>query len=491
MTNLILVTNIISLLNINLNVNANFKKVLDSAIPNNKLVASANNINDWNDYLSYTETTNDSNSSKNKDKYTAGIENVKNHLQENYPEYRWVREDEKCRLTSDITTSIPLEMRTKKIYSDSEFRAAIRRANVGNYTTYGGCGPIAMVGILDYFARYLGYSEIINDPTDSGQRIDLITEVLKNTDFSLLGSDDETLVWPSDFVSCFNTIINNYGLNNIIHANAKYTLFDGNKEAFWNDVISSIDNGIPVTMFVGAVANKDVFSKHYTNIYGYENWIGISNESNQKLQKAFLKARVNIGKDDGYYCDSDIFNNLQVGIITYEINYSNNYTFNDYDFSNYFVNSSGGGQYYFTEKDAQVVLNNDYVLETKRLRTSYIENEFLVLSPGRKNAGTAFLDITFPHNFSKFSFTASLWSDKEGINDETFKLQIIENGDWKDYFVADLSKLSYLKEYPNQFNFLFPKQTNRIRFYANYYNPQSSKNRGRICLDNFNVSFNY
>lgn len=92
MTNLILVTNIISLLNINLNVNANFKKVLDSAIPNNKLVASANNINDWNDYLSYTETTNDSNSSKNKDKYTVGIENVKNHLQENHPEYRWVRE---------------------------------------------------------------------------------------------------------------------------------------------------------------------------------------------------------------------------------------------------------------------------------------------------------------------------------------------------------------------------------------------------------------
>lgn len=102
--------------------------------------------------------------------------------------------------------------------------------------------------------------------------------------------------------------------------------------------------------------------------------------------KTFIKARLNWGRGTEYFCDADILNCGQLGIITYNINYSNVYTFNDYDFADEFTNDAGGGQYFFDSIHTPVSLSNGKIIQTTRLRTSYNENEYLVLSPNRKKA---------------------------------------------------------------------------------------------------------
>lgn len=63
------------------------------------------------------------------------------------------------------------------LFPEADFNQAIVNTEVAS--TYGSCSPIAMMGALDYFARYLGYNEIIDDPTNSTQRILLAEAVLE------------------------------------------------------------------------------------------------------------------------------------------------------------------------------------------------------------------------------------------------------------------------------------------------------------------------
>ena len=105
-----------------------------------------------------------------------------------------------------------------KSFPREDIEAAIKIANVSNYTSYGGCGPIASMGILDYFARYLGYDEIIKEPTNSYQRQILAASVLSRTKFSIFGNEDNTLVWPWDNSRAFNEFIESCGLKDIINA---------------------------------------------------------------------------------------------------------------------------------------------------------------------------------------------------------------------------------------------------------------------------------
>ena len=125
-------------------------------------------------------------------------------------------------------------------FSKEDIDEAVLRAGVSNQTSYGGCGPIAAIGILDYFARYMGYNEIMENSTDSESRIQLATEVFKNTDYSILGNQEDTLVWPWAIADAFNEVIKNHGLENIITAEADWTLFAGSKEKFLNKLKSNL-----------------------------------------------------------------------------------------------------------------------------------------------------------------------------------------------------------------------------------------------------------
>jgi hypothetical protein len=473
-----------------------FSALLNHGTSSDISFANENNVVDWGDYSEYLKAQNVKNANKedkgkgdgNDGSISDSILDVETYLEKNYSDYYWIRNDAECALTSDVSNNIPIEMQSSA-FPRADIEEAIVAAGVEGKTSYGGCGPIAAMGIMDYFARYLGYNEIIDDPTDSDSRVILAAEILSHTYFSIFGGVDNTLVLPWDYSNCFNTVISNHGLSNIIHASDQWTLFGGEQTNYWNQIVANIDEGLPVTMFTGLACGDGDFSQHYTNIYGYETRVGIPINGGERLTKNFIKARLNWGKEFEYYCDADILNCGQLGIITYDVNYSNSYSFFDYDFAEEFVNDAGGGQYFFYTVDEPVSLSNGKTLQTSRLRTSYIENEYLVLSPNREDAGTAYLDITFPNNVSKLSFTASMWSGLEGAINEDFKLQYYDGG-WKDHINIDPYDLPTTKEYPNDFQVLFPKGTNRIRFYATYSNPSGDRNKGRICLDNFVVNYN-
>ena len=175
----------------------------------------------------------------------------------------------------------------------------------------------------------------------------MATEFLSKVNFSIFSSSDKgTLVWPWDLKNTFNEIISDHGLSGIITANQKWKIFGGDHNDLWNDVVTYIDKGLPVTMGTGRECGNGAFARHYTNIYGYENWIGIPKNGGERLTKKFLKARLNHDSFSDAYCDADILKCGETALLTYNVNYANSYNFQDSDFAEEFVNSDGGGRYF-------------------------------------------------------------------------------------------------------------------------------------------------
>ena len=414
------------------------------------------------------------------------ITNVSDHLSKHYPNYLWRKTDGNS--TRSISNGIPVNV-NGNAFPKSEILTAIEHTGVSS--GYGGCGPIAIMGVMDYFSRYLGYTEYIEDPTSSSDRISLAEDVLnKSETFEMGFKDKNTMMFPWDFETAFDNLTYDYGLGGIVDSRHAWKLLKGHQEERWNAVVDSVDKGLPVTLMTGLWSGDGPFSKHYTNIFGYEKWTGLKSSTGERIEKDFIVARLNWRDWEGeYYCDSSILNDGMVALITYNINYANSYTVRASDFAKEFVNSDGGGQYFFYNKEASVTTANGRTLQTNRKRCSYIENQYLVLSPNRENAGEAYLDISLPHSASKMSFTSALWGSSEGIANETFKIQYYSNG-WLDHVSYDLSQFSKLKQYPKTYTVLLPKQATRFRFIANHSNPTGDRNKGRIVLDNINFQYN-
>jgi len=227
-------------------------------------------------------------------------------------------------------------------------------------------------------------------------------------------------------------------------------------------------------------------------VYGYEKWIGISkNNIKDKIEKTFLKARLNWGRTKEYYCDSEILNDPQVGILTYNILYSEEIVFGASDFADEFINDRGGGQYFFNCIDKDVYLDScKEKISTNRLRTSYIENKYFVLSPKREGAGEANLELYFYHSVSFWTFDISMWGSLEDSANESLEVLYFRKCEWFHHIWIEPKKLSTLKDYPDSFSFLFPQDTEGIKFVAKSSNPSESRNKGRIVLDNFHISYN-
>ena len=289
------------------------------------------------------------------------ITNINSHLQNNYSEYTWYKDEENSNTTFDVSNAIPIEMKSDD-FPMNDIEVALTFCGLTHLTSYGGCGPIASLGILDYFARYLNYNEIMEHPSSMDERIKLAINFFNNTMFSIFSNDEGTLVWPWSLRNAVNRTLDDLQLGDKINCYAVYTLFGGRKEEYWNIIISNINKGLPVTFGTGFGCEGGSFSQHYTNIYGYETWIGIPKDDGTFLTKTFLKARIN--QDSSYeeiYCDADILDCSQLALLTYAPSYSNVYDFQAKDFSNNFLNSSGGGQYFFTPISDSINLSSGYI----------------------------------------------------------------------------------------------------------------------------------
>jgi len=466
--------------------NAKFNYLYNHLSAEEQNVIYANSINSDEELENFASSKNALKSTDSGGSHSDSITNISNFLTTNYPDYYWYKSEGNT--TRSVSKAVPINVGGPN-FPKSEILTAIE--NTGVPSSYGGCGPIAIMGIMDYFSRYLGYAEYISDPTSSSNRISLAEDVLrKSRTFEIGFQDKSTLMFPWDYESAFDSLTSDYGLRGVINSTHRWKLFAGNQSEYWNAIVENIDSGLPVTLMVGLWSGDGNFAQHYTNIFGYEKWNGYKSSTNERIEKSYIIGRLNWqGWNGEYYCDASVLNDGMIGLITYDINYEYSYDIYASDFAEEFVNSNGGGQYFFYNKETPVTTANGRMIYTNRKRCSYIENQYLVLSPNRANAGEAYLDILLPHSASKISFTSSLWSSLEGIAAETFKIQYYSS-DWIDHVSYDLSQFSKLKQSPKEYTVLLPKNSTRFRLIANHSNPSGDRNKGRIVLDNFKFEYN-
>lgn len=401
-------------------------------------------------------------------------------LNEEYPNFEW--RTSKIRKISDVANMNPINIMGDYFTSD-EIETAIN--NTGIISSYGGCGPIALIGILDYFSRVLNYNEIINNPYNSADRISLAEDVFTTVQTFTL-SEDSTTTFPWDLRDGFNDLMEDYGLSNNLYATSCTQLLPNHNSDYWDKIVGNINNGIPVTLMSGFTSEIGrPCDEHCSNVFGYEEFTGINVNTNETVIKKYLIVRVNWpGCDYEFYCDADILHQGLINLVEYHINYPHNYSAYAYDFAEEFVNSQGNGQYFYYDISEPVYTNTDKHFNTSRLRCSYIENQYLVLSPKREGAGSAYLSIETRHQISKLIFNASLWSVNEDHGNETFKIQTFDGTTWNDYIDINLFKLSKNKNNLDEITVLFPRNTRTFRFLATHSAPSGDKNKGRIVLDN-------
>lgn len=153
------------------------------------------------------------------------------------------------------------------------------------------------------------------------------------------------------------------------------------------------------------------------------------------------------------------------------------------DFKN-FVNYNNYSQYFNYLKEQKVELNDGFSFNTKRLRTSYILDKYLVLSANKENAGRAYIEYNFNKRIKEMDINLSLWSKKELLYKYDSKIFIEKKNSWGDWeFVCnieiddlpkdkDSSKLYSLKDLNSK----------DIRITVEKKNPSGTRNKGRLVI---------
>ncbi len=424
--------------------------------------------------------------------------------------------------TIDVNGVAPIEIKGSDIdlFPTSDIDTA--RQTSGIESSYGGCGPLAMIGILDYFSRFRGYTSIIEDPTNSTDRVLLAYDVFTNTETielpdilsssnnllveeaELIGKEylteettrsssgnKQTFTWPSDYVDAFNTLMGEYNLDEqIVAYNHGWGLFVSLNDKI-NRVKQSINEGLPVTIYCGLGGNGS-FGNHYVNVYEYQNWQGLDKNGNV-VNNVIFKARLNWGMGQTYeaYMDSTLLSTLFSGIIYYEVR-DDNQVIRPVDFANDFINESTmQGQYFFYEKEDEITTSNGFTFNTKRLRCSYIENQYLVLSANRANAGLAYLEMEFDVAIKAMNLDISLWSGNEGLgaNDYIKLYYKDENGIWQEQMDFDVFTISTMREFQDNLYIEFDSPAYEIKFEVYESTPSGDRNKGRVVIGDMNLFY--
>ena len=376
------------------------------------------------------------------------------------------------RTTSDISNSIPINV-GGSLFPQSEIDEMALSYGLSNDVA--GCGPIAMIGIFDYFARYLGYQEIMDDPTNTVERKELAKKIIQSTT-SYVYSEDNTITFPLDYVSGFNNVAELYDLDDNFQA-THHTF------GLLEKIINSINNGIPVTMYNGIsmdtssnFGNQDDFEGHYVNIYGYEKWI-VNNEENY-----FLITRLNWpGRDGGpYYATADMLNKLTTGIITYSVDYENVRNFNMTDFS--VLNSAYS--HYNTAVDMSD--GSNYYIEVSGTNIAYLDNQYLSLRGSYSTSGDASIQFNFiDSEVKKMEINVGAYSFEETFSPNTV-IEIYCSDSYNNlyaYYSIPITEIGIDKDSLIQYSFLFREKTDKVLIKLDTRNQMVGDYTGRIIFD--------
>ena len=206
----------------------------------------------------------------------------------------------------------------------------------------------------------------------------------------------------------------------------------------------------------------------------------------------------------------------------------------------FFGNEFGFRDYYYYESEVSAhpgllegsIQIDDFIVETNRMRTGYIQNERIVMSPNRANAGLAFIEFYFSEPVNMFYFDASFWSENELINSSSLKFAYSFNTELRDFIFGnsiyywnyyhhaqystmtargqialttsneifnnyfdivkfDLSIIPTDRDNPVKMAVSSEEAFTFVGFYTCCNVTSQNRNKGRICLSNFGTYTNY
>ena len=456
------------------------------------------------------------------------INTIETHLQTRFPNYSNWSVSNNNGYVGDTYGDNPKEIRE----SANFMQTAKTNANI-NYKAIG-CGPLAMYSQFDFLARNAGYvsiSENLEDIenaqlTSAPNATKLATAILDNT--STIAADSElaqifgvdpnigTFTFPSEVIDSSMELLENYHLavkktKDVIDSDGNVTTknyYDDDSQiivtgdeipnlSFFdtkvNNLIDSIDRGMPVIWWTIAGNGAGAFSNHYMNIFGYEYWKGTDSSGNIK-EHLFFILRYNWGKtgiERDVYMDSEALKAVNGGFIFFEETHEKTVIKpSDYGYA---------CQYLF-ENNSKIV-NPSYgeSFNTNYLRTGYVnrydstntivKDQQISLSAKREGAGIAYIHYQFNTPVKWIYLEASMWSSSEGLSSYNGEITIDymdHLGNWNTQLSIfdDIGYISKLIDSKSKIRCDFEYPVTNIRIYVKSNNPTGDRNKGRVVLGN-------
>ncbi len=135
--------------------------------------------------------------------------------------------------------------------------------------------------------------------------------------------------------------------------------------------------------------------------------------------------------------------------------------------------------------------SSGFSFQTRRYRTGYIHNEYIVMSPIRTGYKKAFIEYKFDTPISRIDVELSHWrsTSMEELTSDTGIAGVYEY--YNDEYIQSLDLLSESTNLPTDRNkptvykIMFKNPVYQFRFYSETFNSiTSSTNKGRICIGN-------
>lgn len=135
--------------------------------------------------------------------------------------------------------------------------------------------------------------------------------------------------------------------------------------------------------------------------------------------------------------------------------------------------------------------SHDFTFETRRYRTGYIHNEYIVMSPIRNGFKKAYIEYRFSYAVTRIDVELAHWRETshEWLTSSTGEASVQYY--WENQWVDKLDLLSSSTTLPTNRNshtfykIEFDNPIYRIRFHAETFSANTNDdNRGRICIGN-------
>lgn len=449
------------------------------------------------------------------------VSSIPGLLLEKFPgSHDWTLEESKSNSLEKI-----YGMETPRIYSgmqsiqQAKTDAGITRKNIG-------CGPIAIIDQFDLLSTVCGYSLL--NPSESriwGSNSTPLTQpsissakyILETAPVHDFGDAGAAMV-PTTIANTSNAIMKELGasfvtkgpagtfededlINSLIYPSmaGPRNMSQAEKEKL---IRNEIDLGMPVIWdTIGGGLSIEPYDSHAMNLVGYRTYQGTS-ASGEALEYTYYDIHMNWSYTKDSIVDPINFTGgiASVMIPFFRIHDSIRIRPRDYGFPCSYNNSPLTST--ITDATGRQV-------KIERLRTGYIKHydnssgtdkldqQFIVLSCNRRDGTSymrdAYIQYTLPEATDWLRFDLSLWSDNEKLLNtrvDWVNLEILDkSGDWvtvEKLLPQLLLSGTYLREFTH-FYIHLESPTTGVRIVAHDASGNSTSNRGRVVLGNFNA----